>query len=69
MKAYEDEVERLATIFAEKVCTKIGYEYEKEPRAPRICKPRAKHESQYCEACALESCPKQPRKNLRTKIQ
>ena len=32
MKAYEDEMERAATGFAEKVCTKLGYEYEKQPK-------------------------------------
>ena len=30
MKAYTDEMERIATKFAKVLCTSLGYEYEKE---------------------------------------
>ena len=58
MKAYEDEMERLATVLAERVCTKIGYEYEKRPHIKRRCYPKAPHRSDLCNACKINLCPR-----------
>ncbi len=63
MKAYEQEMERLGTIFAEKLCRSVGYEFEKDPGSQKKSNPRAKHDKKNCDACKAGICEKSRKKN------
>jgi hypothetical protein len=43
IKAYEDEMERIATKFSKVLCTGLGYLYEKEEKSQRKGNPRSDH--------------------------
>ena len=56
MKAYEDEMERVAVIVTKKVLKLFGFIYPKEDGLQRWGKPRSDHVRELCEACRLKIC-------------
>ena len=67
MKAYEDEMERIATKFAKVLCTSLGYEYEKEEKFQRKSNPRSDHIEKLCGACKVGICPERIKRSGRAK--
>ena len=56
MKAYEDEMERIAVKVTKIALELFGFIYEKEERTQRGSKPRSDHVRELCEACRLKIC-------------
>ena len=56
MKAYEDEMERVAAKAAKKVLQRFGFKFEKREGAQRESNPRKPHISELCEACRVGVC-------------
>ena len=65
MKAYEDEMERIATKFAQVLCTSLGYRYEKEEKIQRKGNPRSDHIEKLCGACKVGICPERKKRSGR----
>ena len=62
MKAYEDEMERIATKFSKVLCTGLGYVYEKEEKIQKKSNPRSDHKKKLCSACKVGICPKKKKR-------
>ena len=56
MKAYEDEMERVAAKVAKAVLLKFGFRFGRTEKPMKKCYPRAAHIQQLCEACRVGVC-------------
>ena len=60
MKAYQDEIERVAEIVTKRALKEFGFKYPKVARAKRSSNPSSSHEKALCEACRLSICTEEP---------
>jgi hypothetical protein len=58
MKAYEEEIMRIAYLLAQAVCIKLRLiRKQKNEKKMMVSNPRSEHETEFCDACKAGVCP------------